>query len=158
MAAGFPALSAAARSDPSRLTARDRPNDPARPSATENQTPGVRGVTTAAVAPAREEIKLAHQSALEGRAPAAAAVPELTTPGDAVHHLDPDVIASLLKRADALIASGDVAAARLVLRRAADARDARAAMTLPGTYDPAILGKLTVHAFSPDLPMPQTSS
>ncbi len=154
MAAGFPALSAAARSDPSRLTARDRPNDPARPSATENQTPGVRGVTTAAVAPAREErIKLAHQSALEGRAPAAAAVPELTTPGDAVHHLDPDVIASLLKRADALIASGDVAAARLVLRRAADARDARAAMTLAGTYDPAILGKLDVHGFVPDVAM-----
>jgi TPR repeat protein len=69
------------------------------------------------------------------------------------HHLDPDAIASLLKRADALIASGDVAAARLVLRRAADAGDAHAAMTLAETYDPAFLEKLGVHGFVPDLAM-----
>jgi hypothetical protein len=153
MTSVFPALSAAAQSDPSQPTARDRQNDPARPSATENQTPGVRSVTTAAVAPVREEIKSAYQSALQSRAPAAA---EPTTPEDAVralHHLDPDVIASLLKRADALIASGDVAAARLVLRRAADAGDARAAMTLAGTYDPAILEKLDVHGFVPNVAM-----
>ena len=153
MAAIFPAPSAAAQSDPSQLTALDRQNDPARPSATENQTPGVRSVTTAAVAPAREEIKIAYQSALQGRAPAAAAVAELTAPGGAVHHLDPDVVASLLRRADALIASGDVAAARLVLRRAADAGDAGAAMTLAGTYDPANLAKLGVHGIVPDVAM-----
>jgi hypothetical protein len=153
MAAIVPALSAAAQSDPSQLTARDRQNDPARSSATDNQAPGVRSVTMAAVAPAREEIKMAYQSALEGRTPAAAAVAELTTPEDAVHHLDPDVVAALLKRADALIASGDVAAARLVLRRAADAGDAHAATTLAGTYDPAILEKLDVHGFVPDIAM-----
>ena len=153
MAAVFPALSAAAQSDPSQLTARDRQRDPARSSATENQTQGARSVTTAAVTPAREEIEVAHQSALQGRTPAAAAVAELTTQEDAIHHLDRDVIATLLKRADALIASGDVAAARLVLRRAADAGDARAAMTLGGTYDPAILEKLDVHGFVPDVAM-----
>jgi hypothetical protein len=152
MTAVLPALSAAAQSDPSQPTARDRQNDPARPSATDNQTPGVRSVTMAAVAPAREEIKTAYQSALS-RTPAAA---EPMTPEDAVrhlHHLDPDVIASLLKRADALIASGDVAAARLVLLRAADAGDARAAMTLAGTYDPAILEKLDVHGIVPNVVM-----
>jgi hypothetical protein len=153
MAAVFPTPPPAAQSDPSQLTARDRQRDPARPSATENQTPGFRSVTTAAVTPPREEINIAYQSALQGRAPAAAAVAELTPPGVAVHHLDPDVIASLLRRADALIASGDVAAARLVLRRAADAGDARAAMMLAGTYDPAILEKLGVHGFVPDVAM-----
>jgi TPR repeat protein len=153
MAPDFPVQSVAGQSDPSQLTARDRQKDLARPSATENQTPGVGSVTTAAAASAREEIKIAYQSALQGRAPAAAAVAEPTTPGDAVHHLDPDVIAALLRRADALIASGDVAAARLVLRRAADAGDARAAMTLGGTYDPAILEKLGVHGFMPDVAM-----
>jgi hypothetical protein len=153
MAAVFPTPPAAAQSDPSQLTARDRQRDPARPSATENQTPGFRSVTTVAVTPPREEINIAYQSALQGRAPAAAAVAELTPPGVAVHHLDPDVIASLLRRADALIASGDVAAARLVLRRAADAGDARAAMMLAGTYDPAILEKLGVHGFVPDVAM-----
>ena len=52
-----------------------------------------------------------------------------------------------------MIASGDLAAARLVLRRAADAGDARAAMTLAETYDPAILEKLGVHGVVPDLAM-----
>jgi hypothetical protein len=148
-----PALSAAAQSNPSQLTARDRQNDPARSSAPENQAAGVASVTTAAAAPAREEIRLAYQSALQGRTPPAATVAEPATPEDAVRHLDPDVVAALLKRAEALIASGDVAAARLVLRRAADAGDARAAMALAGTYDPAILEKLDVHGFVPDLAM-----
>jgi TPR repeat protein len=62
-------------------------------------------------------------------------------------------IASSLRRGDALIASGDLAAARLVLRRAADAGDARAAMTLAETYDPAFLEKLGVHGVAPDLAM-----
>jgi TPR repeat protein len=74
-------------------------------------------------------------------------------PGDTIHHLDPNEIASSLRRGDALIASGDLAAARLVLRRAADAGDARAAMTLAETYDPAILEKLGVHGVVPDLAM-----
>jgi hypothetical protein len=74
-------------------------------------------------------------------------------PGDAIHHLDPNEIASSLRRGDGLIASGDLAAARLVLRRAADAGDARAAMTLAETYDPAILEKLGVHGVVPDLAM-----
>jgi TPR repeat protein len=72
-------------------------------------------------------------------------------PRDAIHHLDPDEIAASLKRGAALIASGDLAAARLVLRRAADAGDARSAMTLAETYDPAILEKLGVHGVVPDL-------
>ena len=60
-------------------------------------------------------------------------------------------IASLIQRANALIATGDIAAARLVLRRAAEAGDGRAAMTLGGTYDPAVLEKLGVHGVVPDL-------
>ena len=125
----------------------------------------------------REEITAAHQSALQGRAPASAAavrrplqrrlpqrrrprhplppapVPELMIPGDAIRQLDPNEIASSLRRADDLIASGDLAAARLVLRRAANAGDAHAAMTLAGTYDPVILEKLGVHGFVPDVAM-----
>ena len=71
MAAVLPAPSAAAQSDPTQLTALVRQKDPARPSGRENQVPSVRGVTTASVAPAREEINTAYQSALQGRAPAA---------------------------------------------------------------------------------------
>jgi hypothetical protein len=152
IAAVFPAPSVAANFDPSQLTSLDRQNDPARPLAPIDQTPG-RSVTTAAAEPAREELKMVYQSALQGGSPAADAVADPAPPADAIHHLDPEVIASLLRRADALIASGDVAAARLVLRRAADAGDAGAAMALAGTYDPANLAKLGVHGIVPDLAM-----
>jgi len=156
MTAIFPAPSAAAQSDRSHLTVGNAQKAAVRPSAAEDQTPGVRSVATVAVAaPAREEIRIAYQNALQGRAPATslAAVPVAAPPAPepSIHHLDPDAIASLLQRADALIASGDVAAARLVLRRAADAGDAHAAMTLAETYDPAVLEKLGVHGFVPDL-------
>jgi len=159
MVAVFPAPFAMAQSEPSYLTAGNARKAPARPAATEDQTPGARSVTTAAVAaPAREDVRLAYQNALQGRAPAAASVAaapvaEPLAPEPSIRHLDPDAIAALLKRADTLIASGDVAAARLVLRRGADAGDARAAMTLAETYDPAFLEKLGVHGFVPDLAM-----
>jgi hypothetical protein len=177
IAASLPTPYAALQPDPVQLTARDtqlkNPNDAARLSALANQSSGVRAVTAAAAAPAREEITTAYQSAMPdgraaaaiplaagppgGSAPVAAAppapVPEPVVPEDAIHRLDPNEIASSLKRADELIASGDLAAARLVLRRAANAGDARAAMTLAGTYDPAILAKLGVHGFVPDVAM-----
>ena len=91
-------------------------------------------------------------SALQNSAPLTAAVPELVVP-NAILQLDPGEIAASLRRADGLIASGDIAAARLVLRRAAEGGDARAAMTLAETYDPAILEKLGVHGVVPDLAM-----
>jgi TPR repeat protein len=156
-AAVIPAPSAAAQPNSAQLTASDiQLKDPTRLPAPANQALPVRSVTTVAVAaPAREEIRLAYQNALQGRAPAtslaAAPVAEPPAPEPSIHHLDPDAIASLLQRADALIASGDVAAARLVLRRAADAGDAHAAMTLAETYDSAFLEKLGVHGFVPDL-------
>jgi hypothetical protein len=182
IAASLPAPYAAAQRDPAQLTARDtqlkNPNDAARLAAPASQTAGVRSVATVAVAPTREEITTAYQSALQSRTPAAATppaapapiaaappaaapvaapppapVPELMIPGDAIRHLDPNEIASSLRRADDLIASGDLAAARLVLRRAANAGDAHAAMRLAGTYDPVILEKLGVHGFVPDVAM-----
>jgi TPR repeat protein len=155
------AASAAVQPNPTQLTARDmqlkdpaQSKDPTRLSAPANQRPGVRSAV--AVAPTREEITTAYQSALQGDGARAAAAAELMIPGDvAIHHLDPNEIASSLRRGDDLIASGDLAAARLVLRRAADAGDARAAMTLAETYDPAILEKLGVHGVVPDLAMAQ---
>ena len=171
-----PGAPAAAQPDAAQLTARDiQLKDPARLGAPANQTAGVRSVATVAVAPTRAEITTAYQSALQSSAPAAtspaakapvaaaasapapaaapAPVVEGLVPGDAIYHLDPNEIISSLRRADALIASGDLAAARLVLRRAANAGDAHAAMTLAGTYDPVILEKLGVHGFVPDLAM-----
>ena len=56
-----------------------------------------------------------------------------------------------LKRGEDLMASGDIAAARLLLRRAAESGSARGALLLANTYDPVMLEKLHVHGCSPDL-------
>jgi TPR repeat protein len=123
------------------------------PAAPESQMAAAASVTVAAVTPTREDIKTAYQSALQGSAPQATAAPEAAVPAEPIHHLDAGEIASLLKRADSLIGSGDVAAARLVLRRAAEAGEARAAMMLAGTYDPTVLEKIGVHGVVPDIAM-----
>jgi hypothetical protein len=65
--------------------------------------------------------------------------------------LEPDEVERLVKRGEAYLAQGDIAAARLILGRAAEGRDARAAFSLAATYDPAVLKKLPVVGFRPDL-------
>jgi hypothetical protein len=63
---------------------------------------------------------------------------------------DRDEIASLLMRARTYLAAGDVAAARLVLRRAAERDDPQAALALGGTYDPTVLKRLGIISFHAD--------
>jgi len=77
--------------------------------------------------------------------------PEVKSRSQTIHQLSPEETAALLKRGNELVLSGDLAAARLVLRRAAEAGNARAAFALAGTYNPITLGKLQVHGLSPDL-------
>jgi hypothetical protein len=147
LAAVLPASSAAAQPDPTQLTARDiQLKDSVRLSAPANQTPDARSITTAAVAPTRGDIatalKAAHQSQPESLPPPAATPP--------ARKLDADELAALLKRARSLIAIGDIAPARLLLERAADAQEARAALLLAQTYDPAVLGTPDMRSVTPD--------
>ena len=67
--------------------------------------------------------------------------------------LDAQEIVLLLKRGKDLIAAGDIAAARVVLRKAAEANDAEAALGLAATYDPIVLRELKVYGFMPDAAM-----
>ena len=67
--------------------------------------------------------------------------------------LDAQEIVLLLKRGKDLIAAGDIAAARIVLRKAAEANDAEAALGLAATYDPIVLRELKVYGFMPDAAM-----
>jgi hypothetical protein len=72
----------------------------------------------------------------------AAAVPSaMPAPqqADVVRSLDSREIAALIKRGQDLLAGGDVQSARLLLMRGAEARDARAALLVGTTYDPALL-------------------
>lgn len=64
--------------------------------------------------------------------------------------LDSEEVAGLLKRGEQLVVTGDLSGARLLLRRAAEAHDARAALALAATYDPLVVRKLGVYGFKPD--------
>jgi hypothetical protein len=96
--------------------------------------------------PTRAEIvaafRTAHQSQAEIRQPPVAAPPP--------RRLDADELAALLKRASSLIAIGDIAPARLLLERAADAQEASAALLLAQTYDPVVLGTPDTRSITPD--------
>jgi len=67
--------------------------------------------------------------------------------------LNGDEITVLLKKGKDLITAGDLAAARLVLRRAADANNTEAALALAATYDPLVLRELKVYGFTGDAAM-----
>jgi hypothetical protein len=72
----------------------------------------------------------------------AAAVPSaMPAPpqADIVRSLDSREISALIKRGQDLLSGGDVQSARLLLMRGAEARDARAALLVGTTYDPALL-------------------
>jgi hypothetical protein len=61
-----------------------------------------------------------------------------------------DEIAMLLKRGKDAFSTGDLAAARLLLRRAAEAGSAEAALALGATFDPLIIRRLGAIGAAPD--------
>lgn len=131
---------------------------PAETTAATAAAPGDK-VETANAASSRNEISTAYQSALKGQvaavapatpavAPATPAAPKAVVPS--VRRMDPDEVAGLLKRAKGLLAVGDIAAARLLLERAAEAQEAEAALMLGSTYDPAVIGDQDMRVIAPD--------
>ena len=64
--------------------------------------------------------------------------------------LDAETLAALMTRAKSMLTLGDIAAARLLLERAATAQDATAAFLLAQTYDPAVLGVRDTRSITPD--------
>jgi hypothetical protein len=60
-------------------------------------------------------------------------------------------VGSMLKRGEELLMQGDIASARLLLQRAADAQDARAAFALAASFDPIELKRLGVYGATPDV-------
>jgi hypothetical protein len=64
--------------------------------------------------------------------------------------LDADEITLLLKQGQDFIAAGDFVTARVVLRRAAEAGAAAAALALGQTYDPKALAKMRARGVVPD--------
>jgi hypothetical protein len=68
----------------------------------------------------------------------------------AVPAMTRDEIATLLKRSRDLIAVGDIASARLILTRLAEAGEPEASLALAGTFDAAVLANLHVVGVQPD--------
>jgi hypothetical protein len=125
--------------------------------------PALAANASAAVPPSRDEIALALKTAHLNQPPAevqqptvVAAVPAAAVAAPVaaplpVRQLDSDELTTLMTRAKALLASGDIAPARLLLERAAEAQDASAALMLAQTYDPTVLGTQDIRNITPDL-------
>ena len=83
--------------------------------------------------------------------PAAPAVATPQAPAEPVREFSPNVIAALVRRAQEFLASGDLQGARLLLIRAADAHDARAALLLAKTFDPTASRQFSAADAGPDV-------
>jgi hypothetical protein len=139
------------------------------PNATASNAPQPTGITrgpVVAMASTRDDISSAYQNAAQSRAPAVpappaasfapsmtpapvATAPAVTAPPPA-RVIDAAELAMLMKRAKEMLGAGDIPAARLLLRRAADGQDSTAALLLAQTYDPDVLGTQDARNIIPD--------
>jgi hypothetical protein len=117
--------------------------------------PAAPATPATAAAPATSPAAAATAPAAPNSAVAAAGPPqEAAAPVRAAtpaRQLDREEIDVLVKRGKDFLMSGDVAAARLVLQRAAESNDADAALTLAATYDPGMLRELKVYGVAADI-------
>jgi hypothetical protein len=119
--------------------------------------PAVRQITPKDPALVSDPVTLASVNASSPRleTPSAEAAPQSQAPaartGNAPSKtLDAETLAALMTRAKSLLALGDIAAARLLLERAANAQNATAAFLLAQTYDPAVLGVRDARSITAD--------
>jgi hypothetical protein len=107
----------------------------------------------------RREAILGVPAALAASTVAAEAVPaialdppkaERTPPSLIIRQMDRDELAFLVRRGESFINSGDVAAARLMLQRAAEAGDVHAALALASTFDPNTIQELGIQGLAAD--------
>jgi hypothetical protein len=94
----------------------------------------------------------ATATSLEPTIPAAAG----PVPASPIRRLDDDEVAMLEERGRQLMTIGDVAAARLMMQRAAEAGRPRASLDLGATYDPMMLGQLALRGIKADVAMART--
>jgi TPR repeat protein len=76
---------------------------------------------------------------------------EIATLFDRGRHIDAEEIATLVSRGTDYLKAGDIASARLLLRRAAEAGSASAALTLGTTFDPLVIQQLGAFGVVPDV-------
>lgn len=111
--------------------------------------------SVAPVAPAQRDtgsVATAWQNppASPASSPAPSTAPSASPAHRPVPTIDREDIAMLLKQGEQFVSVGDVAAARVLFERAAEAGDSTAALALGATYDPVVLAKLGVRGIDPD--------
>ena len=107
---------------------------------------------TIAEAPASAVIVPSGPAASTPQQPVASPGPAVAARAEPpVREINPAEVAGFVKRAQDLLATGDLQAARLLLLRAAQAHDARAALLLAKSYDPIVSKRLGMADAEPDL-------
>jgi hypothetical protein len=109
---------------------------------------------SSAPAPAASGVQMAA-APLTGPVETPVAAPPAPLP-PAVRQLERDEVEMLIRRGQQFLAAGDLAAARVLLQRAAEARDPRAALALGATYDPNVLQQLGVRGIVADVAQART--
>ena len=99
------------------------------------------------IARAVEPPRVDQQARLDPPVPTASPAAEPARPVDT---LSREEITSLRKRGQELLSVGDIASARLILTRLAEAGDADATLMLAGTFDGTVLAGLHVVGIRPD--------
>jgi hypothetical protein len=132
-----------------RLTWASVPSDSAAVAAASTATAPLAPVAAAPLAPVAPAPPQSQAMAPPPQAAAAVATPEARA--EPIQELSPNEIAGLVRRAQELLASGDLRGARALLMRAADAHNARAALLLAKTFDPITLRQLSTADPGPDL-------
>ena len=136
---------------PSQVEATEPPPPPNLPAETNEPAPQAEPTPAATVPPPTPSQPLQVASAPTGAAPISASQSPPAPVGGTATRLDTDEIATLVNRGTDSLKSGNLASARLLLRRAAEAGSASAALMLGTTYDPLFIQQLGTIGVVPDV-------
>jgi hypothetical protein len=132
-------------------TASVGPPPSAAPSAAASVAPPAARLSAEPAAPPPVAVAPPLQPPAPPAAPAEAQPPQPAAPASQpLRRLASEEIRLHLDRGEALLAQGDLAAARLFFERVAEAGDARGAFGLARSYDPSVLTRLPVHGIAGD--------
>jgi hypothetical protein len=132
-------ISASPNDDSSQAEAAASPSVPSQHTKTNEPAPQAEPTPAATVPPSPPSQPLQVASAPNGAAPISGPQSSPAQVGGTAVRLDAEEIATLVNRGTDSLKSGDVASARLLLRRAAEAGSATAALMLGSTFDPLII-------------------
>jgi len=114
--------------------------------------PAVEGASTSVATVPSSPAASTPQQQPQQQQPIASAEPPVAARAEPpAREINPNEVAGFVRRAQELLATGDLQAARLLLLRAAQAHDARAALLLAKSFDPIVSKRFGMADAEPDL-------